>query len=63
MTSEITLAAITFGKRFKFTTAGYEKLAVQTANREKAGSRLATLRRLSTVSEQNVATFSGAGKT
>jgi len=35
-------------------------LAVQTAHREKAGSRLATLRGLSTVSEQNIATFSGA---
>jgi len=44
-----------------FTTAGYDKLAVQTANREKAGSRLATLGGLSTVSEQNIATFSGAG--
>ena len=44
----------------KFTTAGYDKLAIQTANREKAGSRLATLGRLSTGSEQNIATFSGA---
>jgi len=45
----------------KFTTAGYDKLAIQTANREKSGSRLATLGGLSTVSEQNIATFSGAG--
>jgi len=46
---------------FNFITAGYDKLAIQTANREKAGSRLVTLGGLSTVSEQNIATFSGAG--
>jgi hypothetical protein len=40
-----------------FTAAGYDKLVVQTANREKAGSRLATLGGLSAVSEQKIATF------
>ena len=43
-----------------FTIDGYEELAIQTANREKAESQLATLGGLSTVSEQNIAAFSGA---
>ena len=41
--------------------AGYDKLAIQTANMEKAGSRLAILGGLSAVSEQNIAIFSGEG--
>jgi hypothetical protein len=44
-------------KDLNFTAAGYDKLVVQTANREKAGSQLATLGGLSTFSEQNIATF------
>jgi len=42
-------------------TVGYDKLAIQTTNREKDGSRLATLGGFSTVNEQDIATFSGAG--
>jgi hypothetical protein len=44
-----------------FTSAGYDKLAAQTANRGKTGSRLATLGGLSTVNEPNIAMCSGAG--
>jgi len=42
-------------------TAGYDRLAIQTANREKAMSRFVILGRLSMVNEQDIATFSGAG--
>ena len=42
-------------------TAGYDRLAIQIAGREKAMSRFVILGGLSTVSEQNIAMFSGAG--
>jgi hypothetical protein len=60
MTSEIPGRLSDLVNDLDFRAVGYGKLTVQTANRENAGSWLATLG-AATVSEQRIVTFSGAG--